>query len=66
MKFPEPTFHILPESVRLEQSEDRRDSSACDQAAQHPAGNRHLTAGGWRGAVLFIVRVKFNLQTHLN
>lgn len=46
MTFPEPAFHILPESVRLEQSEDGGDSSAGDQAAQHPAGNRHLTGMG--------------------
>lgn len=40
MKFPEPIFYVLPESFWLEQSEDGGDSSACGQAAQHPAGNR--------------------------
>lgn len=39
-------FYILPESFWLEQSEDRRDSSACDQTAQHSAGNWDITQPG--------------------
>lgn len=38
-RFPEPVVYILSEPFWLEQSEDRGDSSACDEAAQQSAGN---------------------------
>lgn len=71
--FREPVVYILHESFRLEQSEDRGDASARDQAAQLPAGIQvclfhegYFCSGMPANATILIYIHMFALRRNIN